>query len=33
MTLLSLYAAQPAETNADAERAAVMNEVIDQVNG
>ena len=32
MTLLSLYAAQPAETNADAERAAVMNEVIDQVN-
>jgi pilus assembly protein CpaF len=32
MTLLSLYAAQPAEVNADAERAAVMNEVIDQVN-
>jgi len=32
MTLLSLYASQPAEVNADAERGAVMNEVIDQVN-
>jgi pilus assembly protein CpaF len=32
MTLLSLYATQAVDTNADAERGAVMNEVIDQVN-